>query len=311
MRILITGGSSLLGGEVLNLLATDEQCKAVVTVHKNSEFAMERCDWLVAPLDVGDRGAVTRLVDETRPDAIVHLSSLGDLDYCDKHPDEAVRINIEGTRNIVDAAKLYGARVLFSSTIYVFDGLNPPYAEDAPTNPVNLYGRTKLEAERIVLEADRRNSVFRLTTMYGWHSAGQRRNWVTWLISKLESGETVPVVTDVRANNVWVTDVAGCFVSDLKRCVGGVFHVGGSETTNRYEFSVAIAEAFRFPPELLEPVTSAHFGNLATRPRNTACKIDRICAELRVFPLGVLEGLKEMRASDSAHNRFRRQAFVG
>jgi dTDP-4-dehydrorhamnose reductase len=155
----------------------------------------------------------------------------------------------------------------------------------------------KLEAEDLVLKMSAKPLIFRLMTMYGWHSPNQRRNWVTWLLEKLQNGENVPVVDDVHNNYLWVGDASRCIRAALEREVKGIFHIGGPEVASRYEFSRQIADTFGLDSSLITPVSSEYFSGLAQRPSNSTCCIRKIQEQLGIMPLDLRAGLATMKAA--------------
>ncbi len=295
MNVLVTGGSGLLGWEFLRQAPAGWHI--AVAIHRNSDLTLTSPRQLTVPLDITDRSQVKKVVGDLHPEAVIHLGSMGSLDQCKDDPDRARLVNVEGTRNLLEFSADCAHMFLFASTMYVFDGKNPPYDEEATANPVNHYARTKLEAEGLVLAMSRRPVILRPMTMYGWHAPAQRKNWVTWLIDKLQKGEPVEVVDDVYNDYLWVADAAGSIYAALERDARGIFHVGGPEVASRYDFSRKVAEVFDLPLELIGRVSSDHFPTLAQRPGNTACCIRKLREVLGIEPLGIEAGLREMRAA--------------
>jgi len=298
MNLLLTGGSGLIGWEFLK--HAPRHWNIAVAVHRNDDLPLSSPCHRAVRLDITDRNAVEAVVRQIQPEAVVHLGSIGSLDQCKDQPGEARRVNVEGTRNLLEATASCAQVFVFSSTMYVFDGTHPPYDEEAPTNPVNHYACTKLEAERLVLSMARRPVILRPMTVYGWHSPAQRKNWVTWLIGKLEAGEPVKVVNDVFNDYLWVADAGRAIRAALEKGgVSGIFHVGGPEVASRYEFSRRVAEIFDLPTSLITPVGSDYFPSIAQRPGNTTCNIRKLRTILGVEPLGITDGLQSMREAAS------------
>jgi len=297
MRLLLTGGSGLLGSEFLRQAPPGWPIS--IAVHRHAPLARFGPCQSPVPLDITNRRQVEQAIAAIRPEAIVHLGSIGSLDQCKDNPAQARLVNVEGTRNLLEASAPYTPLFIFSSTMYVFDGQHPPYDETARPNPVNYYAETKLEAEALVCALSRRPVILRPMVMYGWHSPAQRKNWVTFLIDKLSQGEPVKVVDDVYNDYLWVADGAKAIYAALRKEVHGIFHLGGPEVASRYDFSKKVAEVFSLPPELISRVSSDYFANLAHRPGNTACNIRKMREVLGVEPLGIDAGLRAMQAAAS------------
>lgn len=295
MRVLLTGGSGLLGSEFLR--QAPPAWDITVAVHRNSPVTHMGPRQSSVPLDITNREQVKEAIAAIRPEAVVHLGSIGSLDQCKDNPAQAHLVNVEGTRNLLEFSARYAPLFVFSSTMYVFDGQNPPYDEEARPNPVNYYAETKLEAEALVQAMSSRPLILRPMVMYGWHAPAQRKNWVTWLIDKLRRGEAVKVVDDVYNDYLWVADGAKAIYAALNKDVQGIFHLGGPEVASRYDFSKKVAETFGLPGALISPVSSEYFSTLAHRPGNTACNIRKMRQILGIEPLGIEEGLRAMKVN--------------
>ncbi len=309
MRVLLTGGSGLLGSEFLR--QAPPGWDIAIAVHRNSPLSRTGPRQSAVPLDITDREQVKEAIAAIRPEAIVHLGSIGSLDQCKDNPAQAHLVNVEGTRNLLEFSAPYAPLFVFSSTMYVFDGQNPPYGEEARPNPVNYYAETKLEAEALVSAMSSRPVILRPMVMYGWHAPAQRKNWVTWLIDKLGRGEAVKVVDDVYNDYLWVADGAKAIYAALNKDVHGIFHLGGPEVANRYDFSKKVAETFGLPEQLIGRVNSEYFSALAHRPGNTTCTIQKMREILGIEPLGIEEGLRAMKANAPVSDHSADQNLTG
>jgi len=290
-RILLTGGSGLLGTRIINLRPADTEIVATF----NAEFAHkpEGAEW--REVDLKDHDDVTALIADCAPDVIIHAGSIGSVDFADKNRELSHQINVQGTQAILTAAKAIDAKVIFVSSNAVFDGNNPPYAEDDPVCPVNYYGELKVEGEKLTLAADPGHAVVRPILMYGWPNQGRRGNLVTFWLSKLEAGEDILAVDDVWSKPLWVDDAAKVCWEVIARDASGIFNVCGSERVTLYDLAAKTAEVFGFDAERVKAVPSSHFGDIATRPKDTSFDISKIEKELGVVPLGIQDGLVQLR----------------
>ncbi len=295
LKVLITGGTGLLGWQLL--LGIPSHWEVAVALCRNQQLPLFNPRVRTVKLDVRDREQVKRVIEEVEPEIILHTASIGSVDYCENHREEAWQVNVEGTRHLLECSQPYDPVFVFTSTLYVFDGETPPYDEDARPHPTSHYSRTKLEGERLVLQLNRRPAVFRLATMYGWHSVNQRQNWVTWLISQLEKRKPVQVTTDLLNNYLWVGDACDAIRAALEKAAQGLIHLGGSRVADRYEFSLQIARIFGLDGGLLSPASSDNFPGLVARPRNASCTNRRLRDLLGIKPLNIEDGLSAMRDS--------------
>ena len=225
-------------------------------------------------VDVTDADAVDEVVARVRPDFVINAAAEAGVDRCERDPDLAHRVNVCGTLNLIRACENAGGGLVTVSTNYVFDGLAGPYAETDPTNPVNVYGRTKLEAEAVVLASPCQGLVVRTAVLYGYR-AGCRPNFVTWALESLLRGETIRVVTDEWANPTGVDELAVFLLGLCRPDFRGVVHFAGPEFLSRYEMVERICRCFDLDADLVVPVTSEELGQIAPRPSGAGLKLDR------------------------------------
>lgn len=289
--LLITGGTGLLGH---GLREQAREGWAIVSVHRR-EYAADAPDVVELTVDVRSRPALERLFATHRFDAVVHAAGIASVDYSEQHYEESLESNLGGTRNIAELCAASGARLVYISTNAVFDGLNAPYDESDRVNPVNAYGRIKVECERFVEDTVDRPVIARPILMYGWPNQMGRPNPVTWVVDALERGERIHVVDDVFENPLYNIDAARAIWAILNSDVSGVIHLAGPEVINRYEFAKTTARMFDLDASRILPVPSEFFRNIAPRPRNTTLVTARMQA-LGVTPLTMQEGLRLMAA---------------
>ncbi len=224
-------------------------------------------------VDLTDADSVRETITRVRPDWVINAAAEAGVDRCERDPDLARRVNVCGTRNLVRACEDAATGLVTVSTNYVFDGLAGPYAETDPTNPVNVYGRTKLDAEVLLLASSCRAVVVRTAVLYGYR-ADCRPNFVTWALDSLLRGETIRVVTDEWANPTHVDELAVFLLGLCRGDFRGVVHFAGPEYLSRYEMVRRICRCFDFDEDLVVPVTSRELGQTATRPPGAGLKLD-------------------------------------
>jgi dTDP-4-dehydrorhamnose reductase len=282
MNVLVTGGSGLLGRYLLD--AKPEGVEAHFTWYT-------RCQpWTAYQMDVCDRSQVSYVFGRVRPQAVIHMAAAGSVDWCERNYREAWRCNVEGTDNVLEAAKDYGAKVLLTSTNAVFDGESPPYAWDSPREPVNAYGKMRRGAEDLVARYEGVWQVVRLFLLYGWEPDGARGNWASNAVRKLRAGERLRVVDDVFYQPTYAEDAAISLWWMLAEHGQGYWHVSGGDTVSLHEFVLQVARTWGFDEGLVEPISIEDLPQLAPRPRDSSY------AENVDWCRGVESGLAAMRA---------------
>lgn len=289
--VVITGGTGLLG---LGLLKTAPSDFSIIpTYHKNPIKTYN--NFTFSELDITNVNQIHALFKLHQPTVVIHTASIGNVDFCEKNRDEANRINVTGTQNIINACTTFKARLVFTSSNAVFDGLKAPYNENSDLNPVNYYGETKKRGEKIVQESGVNSAIVRLVLMYGWHHPKERANPVTWLIEKIGNNEPVKLVNDTYVNPLLNIQAAEAIWKITERHKTGVYHISGRERVNRYEFGLQTAEVFQLPKELIKSVTSDYFKGIAQRMPDTTYKTDKMEKDLGISPFTIHEGLTWMK----------------
>ncbi|HXH14386.1 MAG TPA: SDR family oxidoreductase [Alphaproteobacteria bacterium] len=290
MRILITGGSGFLGRQVALLLKDQHQ---VVGTYREHEVSLDGC--LMRRLDVTDRMGVLSLCRECRPDAIVHTAVRGDIERCERFPEDAYGVNVQGTVHVAQAAAEVGARLIYLSTDQVYDGAKGHYDESDPPHPLMVYGRTKLAAEQQAAAICHETVIVRLALMYGWGNPS-RPTFIDWMLARLRTGQEVPLFVDQYRTPLYVVQAAEVIKRLLETPgVGGVFNLGGGERLDRYTFGVKICEVFDLPQRHLKPVTMATARSTTPRPPDCSLNSAKISTVLGVKLLTADEGLRALQ----------------
>jgi dTDP-4-dehydrorhamnose reductase len=279
MRALIFGASGQLGKR----LAAAFAIRGVPYVGT----ARKRVSSSLIPVDITDRTAVAASLKSIQPTAVFLCSALTAVDYCETHPQEARAINVEGVRNVADACKAIGAKLVFLSTDYVFDGRNGPYSENDATSPESVYGKTKLEGERIVLELPQ-SIVARTSVVYDWDSDSV--NFAMQMIARLGKGQPTNVVSDQWNHPTLTRNLAESLIELVDKHAAGVFHIVGPDYVSRFDFAATLATTFGFDPTLLTKTTTESLKQAAPRPMYCDLKTEN--ARRLIAPLvGIEQGL--------------------
>jgi dTDP-4-dehydrorhamnose reductase len=236
-----------------------------------------------------------KIIKKIKPDYIVHTAAFTNVDACETHKEDAFKINVNGTKHVAEASEEINAKLVYVSTDYVFDGEKGMYKEEDPTNPVDYYGETKLEGEKVVKDLRLRDYIIvRPSVLYGWNPV--MLNFVTWVIDELRKGNEINIVKDQFNTPTLADNLAELILELLEGGESGSFHVCGSERINRYDFAVKIAAIFDLNTELINPITSDQLNWIAKRPMDSSLDTSKISRIQK--PLNIEEGLTRMRDLD-------------
>lgn len=215
--------------------------------------------------------------------AVYCAAGATDVERCESDPGWAAAANHLGPLALARAAK--NIPFAFFSTDYVFDGHAGPYDEDAPTDPLSVYGRAKLEGEQAIL-ADHPNAlILRTTGVYGPDPQG--KNFLYTLRRLLTEGKTMRVPNDQLATPTHVEDLAAASIALLQRGHTGIFHIAGPDFLSRYDFALMACEILGLDASQIHPLTTAELNQKAARP---------LLGGLRIDKLNALLGTSTMRA---------------
>jgi dTDP-4-dehydrorhamnose reductase len=287
ISLLVTGGSGLLGNAVVRQAVG--RFRVLSTYHKNP-IAFEGVEFVHADL-LNDEDLKTLSL--TRPRIIIHCAALTNVDYCESHPDEAYAQNVQASINVARMARDLGSYMIHISTDGVFNGERGSYSEDDSPNPINSYGRSKLDAERRVSEACAHCCIVR-TNIFGWNAVA-RKSMAEWMVGVLRNGEVLSAFKDVIISPILVNDLAEILFELCLREHQGTIHIGSRDSCSKLEFAHIIAEVFEFDQSNIKPISvdEMHLG--ARRPKNTSLNVLRISSLLEREMPSVLYGIRKMK----------------
>lgn len=285
MRALVIGVSGQVGAMLLRTLRERGHESTGTYARHPVEGA-----W---PLDIRDLAAVEHAIAFVKPDWVFCPAGLTFVDHCEDHAEEAFAVNRDGPLHAARMAWRFGAGFVYYSTDYVFDGERGPYAEDDAPGPLSVYGQSKLEGERAVLDAHRRAIVARTTWVYG--PDAQEKNFVYQLVRSCRSGAPMRVPADQISSPSYSVDLAAASVELAEQGLAGIYHLAGAESLDRLAFARLACEVFALDPACLTAVPTAALGQKARRPLRAGLRVDRARAVLAAPLRGSRAGLEAMR----------------
>jgi len=233
--------------------------------------------------DITDAPRITGAIERSRPDVVVHCAAFTAVDDCESQASLAFQVNCEGTRNVAAACRNAGAGMVYLSTDYVFDGKKPsPYIETDEPNPINVYGRSKLEGERRVNDVmgnTQRAWIVRVSWLFG----PLGKNFVRTILERARRGEPLRVVDDQVGAPTYTADAAAKIRLIVEKGAPGTYHVTNQGYCSWFGFAREIlrqaAELVKMEPVPLTPMTSQELRRPARRPRNSRLENARLRSE--------------------------------
>lgn len=282
MRVVVTGASGFIGRCFMEHFSDET---VMGTFHSRPRSGL-------TGIDLRDRQSVEEVLSKSAPDVIVHCAARPTVDWCEDNPKEAHALNVDATIILADACARLGIKLVFLSTDYVFDGVDGPYHEDDRTNPINVYGRLKLEAELAIQQRLSRYLIVRTTNVYGFDL--ESKNFLMGILPRLAAKARVTVATDQIGNPTHVHDLCS-MVRRLVFCdANGIFHVVGPDLMNRVDWARAAAEVFGLDATLVVGATTEELNQPAPRPRRSGLISNRLNLLVNEPLSGLKQGLHSM-----------------
>lgn len=260
MKILITGAGGMLGSALCPTLSQKGH-KLFITDLIPTEDGIEY-------LDVRDYKQIEEIVKKFQPQLIMHLAAETDVDKCEVEPDHAFLTNTIGTQNVTLVCQKQNILMVYISTIGVFYGDNPePYTEFDNPNPINIYGRSKLEGEKIVQNLLDRYYIVRAGWMVG---GGPKRDkkFISKIIQKMNENKVIYAVDDKIGSPTYTFDFSRCLADLIETNYYGLYHCTNKGYGSRYDVAKKIVNFLGRSDVIVEPVGSAYFPLPARRARS-------------------------------------------
>lgn len=246
MKVLITGANGQLGHDLVNILSDHHQV-----------FGVGRSE-----MDITDLSQVVNTIHRIRPDVIIHAAAYTRVDAAEYEQEMAYLVNAYGTCNVVAAAQRIGAKIVYISTDYVFDGKrSDPYKEFDRANPCNVYGKSKLAGEEMVKNLSDKHFIVRTSWVFGKHG----KNFVKTMLRLAQHQNELSVVNDQIGSPTYTIDLVH-FLKDLIETEKyGVYHASNTGFCSWYELAKAIFEVAGTDIKV-NPVETKDFPRPAARP---------------------------------------------
>lgn len=255
-------------------------------------------------LDITDQSAVKKIVETFKPDVIINAAAHTAVDRAESEVELSEAINVKGPQYLAEAANEIGAVILHISTDYVFEGTGSgEYKEEDQTNPQGVYGRTKLEGEIAVQQANPRSIILRTAWVFGEHG----HNFVKTMLRLAKDRDSLGIVGDQFGGPTYAGDIAKTLIEIANQILAGkenafgVYHFTGKPYVSWYEFANAIfveAESQKLLEKQphLKTITTAEYPTPAKRPANSRLDLTKIKQVFNIEPSEWQKALKNIKA---------------
>ena len=276
-KILVIGGSSLLG---YKLLSNTNNFKLYASYNKNL-INLKNIETL--KIDITNEKNCEKILN-LKPDIIINTAAITNVDYCEKFEKNAFDVNVTGTKNIAKIAEKLGSKLIHISTDAVFSGNKKFYAEEDRPNPISVYGKTKLESEKIISKVTD-SIILRPSVIFGWipfeyiktrDESRKTMNFGLWVLDQLYKNNKMSIVNDQINTPTLADNLAENILKIIKKDLTGIFHLSGLSCISRLDFSKKIAKTFGYSNNLISSISSEKLKQIAPRTLESCLKCDKI-----------------------------------
>ena len=299
-KVLFTGGSSLLALNWAYLIRDKHQ--VYLGIHDRNACLLGVHS---IPLILNDINKLIKQVDSIRPNLIINTTGLTSVEACESNPILAKQVNVKFATNIACVARELNIPLVHISTDHLFSGLNKNESEASEPCPVNEYGKSKLAAERLILELNSSALILR-TNFYGWGSSF-KQSFSDWIISQLRTKKQINVFSDVFYTPILISNLVKIAHQLLDRSASGIYNVIGSERLSKYDFAVSLAQVFNLPQDLLIPSSITEARHLVKRPKDMSLSNLKLKNELGCDIPDTISSLRELLSQEK--NGLRNEIF--
>jgi len=292
MKVLLTGSNGLLGQAVTSIFSRESDIELIQTSAEEKSYL--DYGYPYKTLDITVKEDVKKIIEFYEPEIIINCAAFTNVDKCETERELSWKINVDGVKNLIIAARRSDSKIIHFSTDYIFDGKNGPYSEVSIPNPISFYGREKLASENSIVTSDIKYTIIRTLVLYGIGN-NVKPNFALWMLEELRNNRPVNIVTDQISNVTMIDDLAFGTLKIAEKGCTGIYNIAGSDILSRFDFAMKMCEVFKLNKELVSPITTASLNQPAPRPLKSGLITLKMESELGFRTMDSLEGLRLLK----------------
>ena len=265
MKFLVTGSAGLIGSQIVKDLI---QKKHTVYACYHDKKPLQG---IPTPLDLSNENQIIQILSKTKPDRIIHLAAMTDVDLCETENELATIINTKATETLAKQAAKQKIFFLYVSTDYIFDGINGMKKEVDSSNPLGFYGKSKLEGELVLNKLASSWCIARTSTPFGIHNT--KKSFPLWIKENLEAKKEISVLTDQFTSPTYVPNLSKMLIEIAIRQIIGIIHVSGATRISRYALAELVADKLHLDKIFLIPTKIDDMNWKAKRPNDSSLDV--------------------------------------
>jgi dTDP-4-dehydrorhamnose reductase len=255
-KVLIIGADGMLGEELFRTLREKDACIGST----------------IQELDISDYDRTIEIIKRLEPQVVINVAAFTMVDLCEQEKEKAFAVNAQGAKNVAIGCREIGAKCIYLSTDYVFDGKkSTPYGEDDPPNPISVYGLSKFQGEKHIEEILDDYLIIRSS----WLFSKEGTNFVNTIIKLSREKNELTIVNDQKGSPTYTKDLSQAISLLIKKDLKGIFHITNSGCCTWFEFAQKILDLTGSSMKLI-PISSSHCGRAAQRPPNSVLNCEKL-----------------------------------
>ncbi|MHB8545726.1 MAG: dTDP-4-dehydrorhamnose reductase [Nitrosotalea sp.] len=283
MKFLVTGSTGLIGTQIVKDLS-DSSHEIYSGYHDSKPI-----HGIPIHIDLLNLEKISEIMGDIKPDIIIHLAAIRDVDFCEREKEMSTRINSIATKVLAEEAAKNKSFFVYVSTDYVFDGKNGMKKESDSPNPISHYGVSKLEGENFIKKLNLDWSIVRTSTPFGFHST--QKSFPLWVIENLSQNKNIKVVTDQYTSPTYVPNFSKMLIELVEKKFKGIIHLAGATRISRYDLAELVAEKLGFDKKLLMSEKMDNINWKAQRPQDSSLDVSYASSILNTKPQKIEESI--------------------
>ena len=275
LKFLVTGSAGLIGRQVVKDLSDTHE---VFSCYDKSKPEYGNA----VKMDLLNHEMISNVLFEIEPDVVIHLGAMTGVDLCEKEESMAFDINAKATQIIAQQCSILNTFLVYVSTDYVFDGNSGMYYEDSVPNPLSVYGKSKLEGEKVIQTFSSDWCIARTSTPFGLHPT--KKSFPIWVIENLQKQKQIDVLTDQFTSPTYVPSLSRMLIEISERHLTGIIHVAGASKISRYEMAKLISDKLGLDGKLLREISINDIKWVAPRPKDSSLNVSKAISILNQKP---------------------------
>ena len=284
MKFLVTGSAGLIGSQIVKDLI--QQNQTVYSCYHDKK----PLQGIPTHLDLSDENQIIEILQEIKPDRIIHLAAMTGVDLCEAEKELATLINTKATEILAKQAAKHNVFFLYVSTDYVFNGINGMKKEDDPSNPLGFYGTSKLEGELVLNKLASSWCIARTSTPFGIHPT--KKSFPLWVKENLEAKKEISVLTDQFTSPTYVPNLSKMIIEITIRQIIGIIHVSGATRISRYDLAELVADKLNLDKNFLIPTKVDDMNWKAKRPKDSSLDVSFATETLNEQPQKIEQSIE-------------------